>query len=191
VKFKELLFKNRNYPPIAFYILGIVLAQPRADLFIFGMLLIGFGELMRIWGLSYTGSDKTSEVVSDNELVTNGAYAHIRNPIFAGNIFMIIGMIIAIGGGLPHLLFLGLFFFPVMYQLISSYEESKLLEQYGDAYKEYKLAVPRFYPRISPYPGRTSIKPDLGKAISYEKKMILAVIILLALFALRWNFLMI
>lgn len=190
MKFRELLFKNRNYTPIAFYIIGIILAQPQQDLFVFGMILVGFGELMRLWGLSYTGLDETSLVVSENDLVTNGAYAHIRNPIFTGNIFMSIGMIIAVGGGLPHLLFIGLFFFPIMYQLISAYEEEMLSQQYEKSYNEYKNAVPRFYPRISAYPGRTNIKPDFSGAIKNEKYMFLAIIIMLTLFAVRWNFLM-
>lgn len=190
MKFKEILFKNRNYAPIAFYIIGIVLAQPRQDLFVFGMILVGFGELMRLWGLSYVGVDGTSLVVSENDLVTNGAYAHIRNPIFTGNIFMSIGMIIALGGGLPHLLFIGLFFFPLMYQSISSYEEEMLSQKYGETYDEYKIAVPRFYPRISAYPKRTSIKPDFNTAIKNEKNVFLMIIIMLILFAVRWNFLL-
>ena len=190
MKFRELLFKNRNYTPIAFYIIGIILAQPRQDLFVFGMILVGFGELMRLWGLSYTGLDETSLVVSETELVTNGAYAHIRNPIFTGNIFMSIGMIIALGGGLPHLLFIGLFFFPIMYQLISSYEEEMLSQKYGKSYDEYRMAVPRFYPRISAYPEHTNIKPDFSSAFNSEKYMFLAIIIMLTLFAVRWNFLM-
>ena len=187
MKIDEILFKNRNYAPIAFYIIGLSLAQPREDLFVFGMILIGFGELMRLWGISYSGADDTSLDTEKGNLVTNGAYAHLRNPIFAGNVFMSIGMIIALGGWLPHLLFIGLFFFPIMYQLISSYEERKLSTTFGDPYDEYKNAVPRFYPRLSPYPGRTKIKPDLNTALKNERYIFLTIIILVILFAIRWN----
>ena len=187
MKIDEILFKNRNYAPISFYIIGLILAQPREDLFVFGMILIGFGELMRLWGMSYSGADDTSLSTENSSLITNGAYAHLRNPIFTGNIFMSIGMIIALGGWLPHFLFIGLFFFPIMYQLISSYEEKKLSAAFGDSYDEYKNAVPRFYPRISPYPGRTKIKPDLTAALRNEKYFFLMIIILLILFAIRWN----
>ena len=187
MKINKQLFKNRNYAPIAFFIAGISLAQPKQDLVVFGILLVLFGELMRIWGMSYTGADSTSLESEHTKLVTNGAYAFIRNPIFAGNIFMSIGMIIALGGWLPHLLFIGLFFFPIMYQLIAAYEEHELREKFGDAYDEYKRAVPRFYPRLSPYPGRTQFKPDISNALKNERNMFLAISIMIIVFAIRWT----
>ncbi len=188
MKIDQLFFKNRNYAPIAFYIIGLSMAQPREDLIVFGLILVGIGELMRLWGMSYTGKDDTSLEPEYTTLVTNGAYAHIRNPIFAGNIFISIGMIIVVGGWLPHLLFIGLFIFPVMYQMIASYEERQLSNAFGNTYNEYRIAVPRFYPRISPYPGRSKIKPDFATALKNDKNMFLAIIIMLIIFLVRWNF---
>ena len=189
MKIEQILFKKRNYAPIAFYIIGLSLAQPREDLFIFGMILVGVGELMRLWGISYVGADSTSLDAEQNSpvLVTNGAYAFIRKPVFTGNILMSIGMIIALGGWLPHLLFIGLFLFPVMYQVIAAYEENKLSSIFGAGYDEYRISVPRFYPRLSPYPERTNIKPDFAAALKNEKYMFMAGIIMLIIFVIKWN----
>ena len=186
MKIDEIFFKYRDYAPIPFLLIGLIVAQPRQDLFIFGLILIAFGELLRLWGLSYTGEDQTNLILENTKLVTNGPYAHIRNPIFTGNIFMYIGMIIAIGGWLPHLLWIGLFFFPIIYQMIAHYEESKLSEFFQTDYDNYKFAVPRFYPRISPYPDKTNIKPDFNRALKNEKNMFMAILIIGVLFALRW-----
>jgi protein-S-isoprenylcysteine O-methyltransferase Ste14 len=186
LKIDELFFKYRNYTPIPFLGVGLIFAQPRQDLFIFGLILVAFGELLRLWGMSYTGADQTILNMEKTDLVTNGPYAHIRNPIFTGNIFIYIGMIIAIGGWLPHLLWLALFFFPVMYQLIAHYEEGKLSEFFKSDYDNYKFAVPRFYPRISPYPDKTKVKPDFSNALDNERNTLVAMLVIGIIFAARW-----
>jgi len=188
LKIDELFFKYRKFAPIPFLIVGLLMAQPQKDLVIFGLILVVFGEILRLWGISYTGSDQTEIENADIKLITNGAYAHIRNPIFTGDIFMYIGMIIAIGGWLPHLLWIGLFFFPIMYQIIASYEERKLSEAFSSSYEAYRSAVPRFYPRISPYPDRTKEKPDFNKALMSEKGTFLAIMVLCLIFTARWYF---
>ena len=184
---KEFFFKYRGLTPIPFFALAIVYAQPTKDLFVFGLILIGFGELIRIWGVSYAGSaTRTREVEAAPLLVTNGPFAYMRNPLYFGNMFIYSGFIIATGALLPYLLYIVILFFSIQYGLIISLEEKNLTKLFGEEYERYKLAVPRFYLRISPYPERTQIKPNLKKALVSEKTTFLAMSALLILFALRW-----
>ena len=186
MKYAEFFSKYRNYTSIPFFIIAIILSEPRQDLFNFGALLVLFGLLMRIWGLSYLPGGTQQTVVEQRKLVTNGPYAFIRNPVYFGNIFMNIGMIIAIGGWLPYLLWIGLFFFPIFYQLIAKYEEKQLVAEFGTAFNRYRQAVPRFYMRISPYPDRTKINPDLNAALAGEKNTFIVIAVYAVIFAVRW-----
>ncbi len=184
---KEFLFKYRGFTPIPFFLIAIIYAQPKEDLFIFGLILVGFGELIRIWGVSYAGAaTRTREVGAAPLLVTNGPFAFMRNPLYFGNMFIYSGFIIATGALLPYLLYIVILFFSIQYGLIISLEEKNLAELFGEEYERYKQAVPRFYLRISPYPERTKIKPDLKKALRSERTTFLSMGILLILFALRW-----
>ena len=186
---KEFFFKYRGYTPIPFFILAIVYANPQKDLFIFGILLVIFGELIRIWGVAYAGcATRTREVKEAPLLVTNGPYAFMRNPLYFGNMFIYSGFIIATGALLPSLLYITILFFSIQYSLIVSLEEKGLEELFGEQYLQYKRAVPRFYLRLSPYPGRTQIKADYFKALKSEKTTFLSMAILLAILAARWFF---
>jgi len=73
-----------------------------------------------------------------------------------------------------------------MYQMTAHYEEAKLSEFFKSDYDNYKFAVPRFYPRISPYPDKTNFKPDFGRALKSEKNMFIAILITGIIFAARW-----
>jgi protein-S-isoprenylcysteine O-methyltransferase Ste14 len=186
LKINEWLYKNRNYALIPFFIIGLLLSQPRQDLLIFGLILVGFGEVMRLLGMSYTGSDLSDPVSENSKLVTNGIYAHIRNPIFTGNIFIAIGAIIGLNGWQPYLLWLGLFYFPGIYHLIAHFEEEQLMAAFSDEYEKYFHEVPRFYPRISPYHHRTKVKADFNQALKLEGKMFGSIAVAGIIFALHW-----
>ena len=176
MKTGELLYKYRGYTPIPFFIAGILLATPREDLMIFGALLMAFGELLRIISVGYLGvSSRAREIVAEN-LITNGPYAYIRNPIYTGNMFLYMGASIFAGGWLPYLLYLVIFYFSIQYSLSVKYEESELEKLHGDEYKDYLDSVPRFYPRLSAYPSKSNQKPDLSSAMLSEKTTFFAII---------------
>jgi len=186
---KEFLFKYRGYTPIPFFVLALIYANPQKDLFVFGLLLAIFGELIRIWGVAYAGcATRTREVKEAPLLVTNGPYAFMRNPLYFGNMFIYSGYIIAAGALLPHLLYIVILFFSIQYSLIVSLEERGLEELFGEPYLQYKREVPRFYLRLSPYPDRTQIKANYLKALKSEKSTFLNMIILLILLVTRWYF---
>ena len=68
-------------------------------------------------------------------------------------------------------------FFTVQYTLIVSLEEEYLMKTFGDDYRRYVKAVPRFLPTFKKFPGSTNIQPDLDwiRGIISEKSTLLAI----------------
>ena len=181
----ELFFKIRGYTPVPFLAVALIFAEPRKDLVIFGALLIAFGEFLRFSGVSYAGGATRTRNVGAPELVTNGPFAYIRNPLYLGNIFMYTGASILTGALLPYLMYIVIFFFGIQYKLIVKYEEATLLELFGEKYARYRSKVPGFFPRISAYPERTKIKANIPGAIKSEKSTFIGIIGFSILFMLR------
>ena len=176
MKVGALSYKYRGYTAVPFFVATIALAYPRDDLMVFGAILMAFGELLRIISVSYIGvSSRAREIVAE-KLVTNGPYAHIRNPMYTGNIILYMGASIFAGGWLPFMLYIVILFFSIQYSLSVKYEESGLEDLYGEKYIEYKETVPRFYPRISPFPQKSKEKMDLVTALISEKTTFFAII---------------
>src|SRR5262245_54776437 len=82
-------------------------------------------------------------------LVLRGPYRFVRNPMISGVIFFLFGEALVLLS-LPHtiwaaaFLLLNLFYIPV-------FEEPQLERRFGDAYREYRRHVRRFFPRLSPW----------------------------------------
>lgn len=185
----EQLYKFRGYMPVPFFIAGIILANPRQDLMIFGAILMAFGELLRIFSVGYLGvSSRAREIVTD-KLVTNGPYAFLRNPMYTGNMFLYMGASIFAGAWLPIMLYLVILFFSIQYSLMVKYEESCLSDVHREKYFDYKETVPRFYPRLSPYPHKSKEKLELMTALVSEKTTFFAlsgfIILVLVVFYLK------
>ena len=183
---RELLFKYRGYTPIPFFLATIILAQPHKDLAIFGVLLILFGELFRIWGISFAGKVTRTKEIIPPKLVTNGPYAHVRNPLYLGNMFMYIGAVIMGNAWLPYLLWITIICFMIQYLIIISYEEENLQKIYGEEYDLYQQNVPKLLPRLSPYPQRTKIKPNLMVALKSEWGTFKTILVFFICLLVRW-----
>lgn len=126
-------------------------AHPEAALFRLGVLFIVLGEALRLWACGYikTYRGPMEEV---EELTTAGPYAYLRNPLYLAN--GCIGLGIVLLSGLLALIPLFLGVFALLYGTIIRAEEAFLLERFGKAYREYAASVPRFVPRLRPYPKR-------------------------------------
>jgi len=179
----EILFKLQQYTPIPFILIALLFSEVDAGLQTFGGLLVAAGILLRFIAAAYLNE----VTIQKGQLVTDGPYAFIRNPRYFGNILIYIGMVIAAGGLLPHLLWVAIFFFSIQYIAIARFEERQLSDNFMEQYRLYTQMVPRFYPRLSPYPGRHRIKGDFRTALREEKNTLMILVIILVLFELRWN----
>ena len=112
-------------------------------------MIIGFsitiiGQLIRIAtiGLVYIIRGGKDRRVYAEELVTTGIFAHCRNPLYVGNILILVGLGIASNSLLFMAVFTPLFLF--FWQAIVLAEENYLKDKFGEQYGQYCRRVSRW-----------------------------------------------
>ncbi len=151
-EFSKFLFRYRSFTPIPFIAIMLVYYNGNLQSWIVGGLAIILGELLRIWGISYAGylTRSTLKLVA-KKLVTVGPFAHVRNPLYIGNIFIYVGFGILSLALFPYLQIVALSWFVLQYKLIINIEEEFLEQKFGMQYQNYKNNVNRFSPIIKGY----------------------------------------
>jgi len=152
-------FKYRNW---LFIVLYLLLFVPSPTLFsekIFGprfycwplslglLITIG-GQLIRgvTIGLAYIIRGGKEGKVYAEDLVTSGMFNHCRNPLYLGNILMLLGVGILANSLLYVAVIIPLFI--LIYQAIVLAEENFLKNKFGDRYTAYCDKVNRWIPSI-------------------------------------------
>lgn len=113
-----------------------------------GLLLIGIGILVRTTtiGLVYIIRGGVKRMIHADTLVTDGIYKICRNPMYLGNILLIIGFGILANSLLFCLIFTPLFI--IIYFFIIRAEEDYLARKFGSLYVEYKSQTNVIIPRL-------------------------------------------
>ena len=110
-----------------------------------GLMMLAF--TLAIWTFRHLGKNITDTVVTRAEhfLVTTGPYQWVRHPFYvaAGSGFLAVSLMtanwfVAITGGLAFALLV----------VRTRKEEEKLVQRFGDTYREYMQKTGRFLPRI-------------------------------------------
>src|SRR5450432_4113474 len=117
------------------------------------LLVILMGLSLREWSAGSAGHHTRSGRIEAPQLITGGAVAYLRNPIYAGSICIGVGMSLLIGD--PKAFLVAGLAFVFLYFAIVPAEEDYLQTQFGADYLRYREAVPRFIPRLKPWQGRT------------------------------------
>jgi len=160
VKLGNLLFHNRNWLFPLFY---VILFIPSHEVFNDPVtaMLIGFGiaivgQLIRIItiGLVYIVRGGRNRRVYADDLVTKGIFSHCRNPLYVGNILILVGLGVASNSLIFMAIATPLFLF--FYQAIVRAEENFLRNKFGEDFNEYCSRVNRWVPAFA----------GLGKTLS-------------------------
>lgn len=157
-----------------------------------GLLSVIGGELIRIWAVGYAGSEtRTTSGVGGSNLVTQGPYAIIRNPLYWGNIMIYSGFGIMSNALFPFLLIFAFLYFVFQYYLIIINEEEYLLSTYKDNFITYCKHVKRFlpFPKKLPAHIKSSIAFELMTGIKSEKRSIQASVIVSIIILIKFIFL--
>jgi len=105
------------------------------------------GLALTIWSWVSLPSVGTGHYLLEGQaLVTNGAYAVVRNPIYAGAFLIWFGLAAAYTS--PAILGLTVFYVIPAYVLYVRGEERMMLSRYGREYLEYRRRVGAFVPHI-------------------------------------------
>jgi len=103
----------------------------------YGLLLWSF----RSWPALFVGHG----VLPDQRLVTQGAYGFVRHPVYLAALLVWLGLGVAFGSAVT--LAIALLYVLPAYVLYARSEEAMMLEEFGEAYRQYCRTVPMFIPR--------------------------------------------
>jgi len=119
----------------------------------FGAALLIAGGLLLISAFARfvtEGLGTPAPVAPTERLVIGGLYRYVRNPMYLAVLATIAGQALILGrvallayGGVVAVAFV---------VFVRLYEEPTLQETFGDTYETYRRAVPRWLPRLRPWP---------------------------------------
>jgi len=97
------------------------------------------------WDFTFTGKGTPAPFDPPKELVARGLYRFVRNPMYIGVLFVLLGGALLFES---HRLFeLAGLAFVIFYLVIVIYEEPILRRKFGDSYQQYCDSVSRWVPR--------------------------------------------
>lgn len=105
-----------------------------------GITLVLFGFLFRISARGY----KEENSLSGKNMVKDGPYAFVRNPMYLGTFLIGFGIIFVLFKIWTSLLFLSVFLLIYIPQVKK--EEAALSRLFSEEYRDYRKTVPRFFP---------------------------------------------
>jgi protein-S-isoprenylcysteine O-methyltransferase Ste14 len=114
-----------------------------------GFVVAIMGQVLRalVIGKDYIKRGGRDKKIMANRLVQEGIFAHSRNPLYLGNILIIIGIGIIYNSMWGYILAYS--FFLIGYLAIVIAEEDFLKTKFGVEYEVYCKRVPRFIPRFA------------------------------------------
>lgn len=113
-----------------------------------GIAVSAFGQALRaaVIGFAYIKRGGVNKRIHADRLVTEGFFAHARNPLYDGNLLILLGLFIIYNN--PWVYAIGIPFFVTAYVAIVAAEEDFLRRKFGAAYEEYCRSVGRWLPRL-------------------------------------------
>lgn len=112
-----------------------------------GIALVGFALLQ--WAQNTLGKNwsDTPRLLKEQALVTSGPYRHIRHPIYTAFLLILGSTFLISANWMIGLAWIGMSVLEVASRI--SYEESLMIESFGDQYREYMKRTGRLLPRIT------------------------------------------
>jgi protein-S-isoprenylcysteine O-methyltransferase Ste14 len=117
-----------------------------------GAVLIAAGLAMWVWTvvlLARIGRGTLAPWDPTERLVVAGPYRYVRNPMITAIIAVLLGEAALFGSA--GILAWAAFVFLLNWGYFAAVEEPGLEDRFGDAYRAYQRAVPRWLPRRTPW----------------------------------------
>ena len=144
---------SRRLVVYAFILLLLFVASPRRGRLAAGAAIVTAGLAVRVWATGYLHKNQ--------KLTTQGPYAYVRHPLYAGTLLSLIGFGVAASGAggaagvaLSLVLAVGLavfFFYYLPYK--ARLEADRCLRRFGSTAERYLREVPNLLPFRRPFRG--------------------------------------
>ncbi|MCC6365537.1 MAG: isoprenylcysteine carboxylmethyltransferase family protein [Bryobacterales bacterium] len=146
-----------------------LLSQPTVESILYGLPVSLIGVWIRAWAAGH--------LAKNEDLAMSGPYAHVRNPLYLGSLFLAGGVVIGSRSWWLALVFTAAFVF--IYLPVIQLEEEHLRKLFP-AYASYAGRVPSLRPRVSGSAGGRGFRWELYRR-NKEWKAVAGY-----LFALAW-----
>lgn len=178
----QVLFKNRGWLPVPFLAVPLLLrGTPSVTSWSVGLLLVLLGEAVRTAGVAAAGTVTRRRSRDVQRLVTYGAFAWCRNPLYVGNFLAWIGFTVV--SGVFWFVPVAIVIFAIEYTLIVRYEEGVLESIFGAEYLAYKARTPRWFGR--PPANSTQGQHDWAEALWSERSTFMQYAVLVIAFLVK------
>lgn len=152
IAYGNFLFRHRNWVFPLFLIalfFGLPPVPAGDDIWLdgLGIAIVLAGLVVRgaVVGLAYIKRGGLQKKVYADDLVTDGMFAHGRNPLYVGNLLLLLGYFVIHNN--PWVYLVGGVAFLVAYHAIVAAEENFLSGKFGQGYADYCRDVPRWWIR--------------------------------------------
>jgi protein-S-isoprenylcysteine O-methyltransferase Ste14 len=152
VRIGNFFFRTRNFLFPVFYVFLFLpfrrISPDYMTVFYAGLAVALAGQLVRMLtiGMAYIVRGGKNRRIYAAGLVTDGLFSHCRNPMYVGNILLVVGMSILSNSLFAVLVMIPLFLF--IYQAITLAEENFLRDKFGTGFDDYCSQVNRWLPRL-------------------------------------------
>jgi len=126
----------------------------------FGLALLG-----QVWRIYAAGV-----IYKNRQLATTGAYSLVRHPLYLGNFVILIGFAVAAGNWI--VLAVVAFFFIFYYPAAIRYEDHKLEEIFGDAWRSWSAGTPGMFPTTLKWRANTEAEWNMRQSLLRNGELI-------------------
>jgi protein-S-isoprenylcysteine O-methyltransferase Ste14 len=192
------LFRWRSFLPLALYALAILVIwlgdtndvpHNSFNWSITCLFISLFGQFIRAMTIGFTPKSTSGRNTKAGQVAevlnTKGIYSIVRHPLYVGNFFMWLGIVIYVGNWwFTALIVLG---FWLYYERIMFAEEHFLRKKFGQIYLNWAEKTPAFVPNLTKW-SSTEMTFSLKNVLKREYNGFFAVFISLALVNVLRNF---
>jgi protein-S-isoprenylcysteine O-methyltransferase Ste14 len=125
--------------PITIALIAAVAFTARLDLFWPAVAVSAVGEAIQLWSFA--------SLVKNEQLTARGPYVLVRNPMYLGRYFLILGFLLLPGKLWIPVVYTVLYYFYMVNRV--GREEKRLAELLGEPYRNYCARTARFLPALS------------------------------------------
>ncbi|MFM1933042.1 MAG: hypothetical protein RL226_2345 [Bacteroidota bacterium] len=160
------LFRWRSYLPLVLYVLAVIVIfsgwgemtnHHHLDWTLLCLAVSLLGQVIRAITIGFTPRGTSGRNTAAGQVAevlnTRGIYSMVRHPLYLGNFFMWMGIVLYVGNW--WFSFSVVMMFWLYYERIMFAEEAFLRRKFGQTYLQWAEKTPPFIPRLSGWTGNS------------------------------------